>query len=93
MFVIDAIKLNIEKKLKTHFIFYKTVKGRRVGSVQNKISFVSLRVKFAGGNINNIQKKRERSIILFLVNLRESLSPSPHLAPIISCFFALSGQS
>ena len=57
MFLIDAIKPIIEKKSKA--CFFVTFLGRGVGRVQNKTSFVSIRVRFTGGNKNIIQKKRE----------------------------------
>ena len=40
-----------------------TVWGRGVGRVWNKTSFVSIRVWFADGSINIIQKKQEYFII------------------------------
>ena len=56
MFLIDGVKPNVEKKLKT---FYVTVLGRGVRSVHNKINFVSYYFWFDGGNINIIQKEQE----------------------------------
>ena len=45
MFLIDAIKPYVEKKLKTCFILYATDKVRGVGSVQNKTCFISFCVR------------------------------------------------
>ena len=53
MFLIDAIKPNLEKKFKTCFIFYATVTG---GESEAYIFFL---VRFVGGNNNIIQRKRE----------------------------------
>ena len=69
MFLIGAIKPIAEKKFKTYFIFYVTVKGRVVGRVRNKTSIVSLRCKFGGGNKNFIQKIGEKIITLLLCYL------------------------
>ena len=62
MFLIDAIKPKVEKKLKPCLIFCVTVLERWVGSVQNKTSFVSFHFRFAGGNKNFIQKKQDRPL-------------------------------
>ena len=43
-----------------NLFFYTTVWGMVVLRVRNKTSFVSLRFRFGGGNINIIQKKGER---------------------------------
>ena len=53
MFLIDAIKPKVEKKLKTCFIFCATMGLKRTTSL------VSLRFKFAGGTKKFVQKKRE----------------------------------
>ena len=57
MILIDSIKPNVEKVL----FFYATVLGRGVKRVQNKTSYVSFRVRFAGGNkiLFKINKKEE----------------------------------
>ena len=56
MFLIDAIKPNVENKLNIVLISMRRFRG---GESQNKTSFVSFRVRFIGGNKNIIQKKRE----------------------------------
>ena len=60
MFLIDAIKPNVENKFNPCFIFTQLFREGGVGSVQNKTSFVYLCVRFVGGNKNIIQKKREK---------------------------------
>ena len=62
MFLFDAIKLNVEKKLKTYLYFLSNCLGR-VGSVQNKTNFVYVWVKFPDGNKNIIQKEQEKYIM------------------------------
>ena len=59
MFLIDAIRLNVEKKFKTCFIFF-TLLGRGVGSVQNRPVLFNFVLVFFGGNKNIIQKKHEK---------------------------------
>ena len=56
MFLIDAIKPDIEKKLNKKFrFFYATAYGRGVECIQSKTSFVSFRVIFIiKGNKNII---------------------------------------
>ena len=62
MFLIGAIKPPVvEKKFKTCFIFYATVKGRLVENVQNKTSFVFLRSK------KNITLKKGDNILMISV--------------------------
>ena len=63
MFLIDAIKHNVEKKLKLVLFLYATVLGRVVASLQNKSSFASFRVRFSGDNKDFIQNKRKNIII------------------------------
>ena len=63
MLSVDALELNIEKKFKTYFNSYATVKGRRAGSVQNKTSFVSFCIKFDCCNKNIIQNKQEKEFV------------------------------
>ena len=53
MFLIDAIKHNVEKQFKTCFIFLHDC----LGEVSRKI-----RVMFSGGNKKIIQNKRERDL-------------------------------
>ena len=43
MFLIDAIKLNVEKKFKTFFIFYATCLGKGSGAYKIKQVFFFLR--------------------------------------------------
>ena len=62
MLLIDDIKSNVENKFNHCFIFTRLFREGGVGSVQNKTSFVSLCVRFVGGNKKIIQKKRERII-------------------------------
>ena len=57
MFLIDAIKLNVEKKFKTCFIFLRCWGGE---SGAYKID--QFCVMFVGGNINIILKKREKIV-------------------------------
>ena len=67
MFLIDGIKPKVGKKLKNCLIFCATCQERLVRRIQKKTSFVSFRFRFAGGNKNLIQKKRE----LFFPNNNE----------------------
>ena len=57
MFLIDAIKPKVEKKLRTFF-----AQMFRDAREQNKPSFVSFRFRFAGGNKRHIQKNLEKTI-------------------------------
>ena len=54
--LIDAIKHKVEMKL---VFFLRDCLGEVSRKLQNKISFVSFRVIFSGGNKNFIQNKRE----------------------------------
>ena len=65
MFLIDAIKPNIEKKFK--LVLFVGEGSRRV---QNKTSFVSLRVRFVGNNKNIIQKERENVLLSIIKKSR-----------------------
>ena len=59
MFLIDAIKLNVEKKFKTCFIFSATVQGI-VRIVPNKPSFYLFVLSLLAAKKNIFKKKRER---------------------------------
>ena len=61
MFLIDAIKPNVEKEIINLFYFYATAYGR----LQNKNSFVSFRVWFAGGKKKFYSKETRNRIINF----------------------------
>ena len=67
IFLIDAIKPNVEKKFNT--FGYSTLYGKKVGRVQNKTIFVSFCVWFVSGNKNIIQKKQE--YLFIIVNYRK----------------------
>ena len=60
MFLIEAIKPNLEIKLKT-CSFLRDCFGKEVGRLQNNTSFVSFCVRFVSGNKNIIQKTREEN--------------------------------
>ena len=72
MFLIDAMKLNVEKNFFfLHFYLGEGSRGR------TKKRFVNFRVRFIGGNKNIIQKIRENVLKINLgitMHLRPSLS-------------------
>ena len=59
MFLIDAIKHNVEKNFKLVSFITRLSQAYKI-----KTSFVSFRVMFSGGNKNFIQNKLENSVHL-----------------------------
>ena len=50
MFLIEAIKCNIEKKIETGLFFTQLFRGGKLGAKKIKLIFVPFRVKFVSSN-------------------------------------------
>ena len=64
MFLIDAIKPNIEKKFKTHLFFTQLFMGVESGAYKIATNFFC--VWFVGGNKNIIKKKQKEVYNIYL---------------------------
>ena len=59
MFLIDAIKLNVEKKIKTYLLFTRLFMGGKSGAYKVKAVWFLYAIGLLAATKNTIQKKRE----------------------------------